>query len=198
MSNIYFSKEELESLLRNKLDSIELNKVISAYEMADNAYGDRKSLDGTPLFFHTTRTVKIIIDELKIFDSDIISSSLLNYIYADNDEITNEIIDFNFGAYTSYLVDLLNSPISDIKQLPDEISFDEIDKIKIPKDDYLIVKLSEHLDYLRKISLSFDAEAIKKITQSHNEYIPLAKNSHNISVIYLMSEINEVKNKLFG
>lgn len=198
MQDLYYEKDNLQSALKNRIDSVELNKIISAFEMADRAYGDDKSEDGTPLFFHTTRVCRILVEELGVIDSDIISAALLHFIYADSEEITNEIIDHNFGPYTAYLVDLLNTKFDDIEKLPDSIPLENINKVRIPKDDYLMVWMTEHLDYMRHMDYSDITNPVKYVTDIMNKYMPVAKKSENKKVQYLIVELTKEKNKLFG
>ena len=103
----YLAKEDLQMKLEGKVGSLELNKIISAYEMADNAYNDMQLPDGTPHFFHCTRVCNIIISELELFDPDLICAALLHKIYAAEVEISREIIDLNFGPYVAFLVEAL-------------------------------------------------------------------------------------------
>ena len=66
----------LESL-KTYVNPVDINRIIDAYDMADQAYGDKKTLSGEPYFFHTTRVCKILVIELGIFDSELIITSLL-------------------------------------------------------------------------------------------------------------------------
>ena len=54
-SRTYLSKEELQQLLVSHVDLLEINRILSAYDMADMAYAEKKSLNGSPYFFHTSR-----------------------------------------------------------------------------------------------------------------------------------------------
>jgi len=114
----YLAKEDLQMKLEGKVGSLELNKIISAYEMADNAYNDMQLPDGTPHFFHCTRVCNIIISELELFDPDLICAALLHKIYAAEVEISREIIDLNFGPYVAFLVEALKDEYKFFKDNP--------------------------------------------------------------------------------
>lgn len=192
-NKIYFSKDDLIESLKGHLSGIQINRIISAYELADQAYANEYTEEGIPVFFHTSRVCKIIIKELNILNPDLIISSLLHYIYRLNDEISNIIIDLNFGPYVAYLLEILKLDVLEIKYSSEELNFYD----KLPKDDYLIIWLAEHLDYFRSISLPATPNAVEYINKISAEIIPLIENTNN-KVNYLINEIKKERNKLIG
>jgi (p)ppGpp synthase/HD superfamily hydrolase len=194
----YLPKEELEKLIGTNISSIDQNKIISAYEMADAAYGDKLMLDGTPYFFHTSRVAKIIISELKIFEPEIIISSLLHDIYHSTEEISSEIVQFNFGPYVTYLVEILKEDVQKLNKLPGSLDMGEGGKFRNPADDYLLIWMADHLDNFRCLDNNPNFNPINYIINVSSEFFPHAEKSSNPSVKYLMKELKKERNKILG
>jgi len=197
-SRTYMTKEELETMLIGRIDSIELNRVISAYEMADFGYGDSLMEDGSSLFFHTTRVCKLLVNELLITDSVLLSSSLLYDIYRYNSEISPSIISYNFGTYTAYLLEIL---CLDYKLVPDSPAIADFPHglgTPNPKLDYLILWLAIHLDNIRCLYTGVETNLIKYYFAMSEKLIPIAKESDNETVKKLLGKILSEKNKISG
>jgi (p)ppGpp synthase/HD superfamily hydrolase len=196
-SRTYLSKEELESLINGKIEPLEINRILSAYYMADIAYSDKKSLNGSPYFFHTTRVCKILITELEIFEPDLIICSLLHEICETSDEISPEIIEYNFGPYVAYLLNILKEDYNSINKYPiPEIINNP--SLRIPSDDYLIIWLSEHLDNFRSLEISPLFNPINYILNTLSVLFPAAETSTNKHVIKLTLELKKERNKILG
>jgi (p)ppGpp synthase/HD superfamily hydrolase len=197
-SRTYMTKEELETMLIGRIGSIELNRIISAYEMADFGYGDSLMEDGSSLFFHTTRVCKILINEMLITDSVLLSSSLLYDIYRYNDEITPSIISYNFGTYTAYLLEIL---CLDYKLIPDSPSIADFQHgfgTPNPRIDYLTIWLAIHLDNLRCLYTGVEMNLIRYYFAMSEKLLPIAKESDNEVIKKLLNKIQSEKNKISG
>lgn len=197
MDKYYFlSKDELNQLLEKKFNPIEINHIISAYDMADHTYGDKKTISGQPYFFHTTRVAKILLSELDIRDSDLIIAALLHDLYKTCDDITDEIISYNFNSYVAYLINALKEDFEFINKHP--FVSNEEDIVKLPEDDYLIIWLSEHLDNLRFPAITPELNPLNYILNITAYFFPLSKNSNNDKVKYLISELKKEKIKILS
>lgn len=196
-SHTYLSKDELENLIKDKISPFEVNRVLSAYDMADLSYVNKKSLDGSPYFFHITRICKILISELEIFESDLLICSLINDICRNNSEITNEIIEYNFGPYVTFLLMILKEDYQSINNFKVP-QFSDTQKIRIPADDYLIISLTEHLDNFRSIEISLAYNPINYILNTLAILLPAAENSNNQYVKKLVCELKKERNKILG
>ncbi|GAB1371680.1 hypothetical protein MASR1M45_17420 [Candidatus Kapaibacterium sp.] len=196
-SRTFFSKDEIENAIAGKIEPLEINRILSAYDMSDMAFSDKMSLNGTPYFFHTTRVCKIIIQELEIFDSDLIIAALLHDIFEVNEDISPEIIDYNFGPYVTYLLSILKEDFHSIDSIPAP-ALDDSANVKIPTDDYLIIWLSEHLDNFRALDVSPVFNPVNYILNTLSLHIPAAEQSNNIYVQRLMIELKKERNKILG
>ncbi len=197
-SNTLMTIHELEGLLASKVSPIDFNKIISGYEVSENAFINLKLSDGSPFFFHLTRVARIIISELELFDSDLIIAALLHDYKKICNVISFEILEFNFGTYTAFLIDLLSKSIEEVSQMPQEFHISEIDVIKIPIDDYLIIKLAEQVDNFRALQFTLSYNPISDLCNIYEKYLPFTKLSNNKEVDYLMKEIMKLKNIIVG
>lgn len=196
-SRTYLSREDLETAMVGKISPVEINRILSAYHMADIAFADKKSLNGSPYFFHTSRVCSILLLELNIIEPDLIISSLLHDIFEANDEITPEIIEYNFGANVAFMLTILKEDYSIINKviipdLPAGVT------LKSPLDDYLIISLAEHLDNFRSIEVSPMFNPINYILNTLSQLFPLAEQSTNSHVKMLMDELKRERNKILG
>ncbi|MBX3042509.1 MAG: HD domain-containing protein [Candidatus Kapabacteria bacterium] len=196
-SRTYFSKEELENALNGIVDPVELNRILSAYDMADMAYSDKKSFNGSPYFFHTTRVCKILVSELGLTEPEILIAALLHDIFEASNEISPEIINYNFGAYVTYLLTILKDDFAAIKKYPMPVN-DNINTLKIPSDDYLIIWLGEHLDNFRSLEVSPMFNPINYILNIISTLFPVAEKSENPAVKKLLHELKQERNKILG
>ncbi|MDX9791357.1 MAG: hypothetical protein RBT61_11040 [Candidatus Kapabacteria bacterium] len=196
-SRTFFSKEELESALSTSIDPIELNRILSAYDMADMAYSDKKAMNGSSYFFHTTRVCKILCTELDVKDPDLLICSLLHDIFEACSEITPEIIDYNFGPYTAHILMILKEDYKSVSEraLPPEL---DVQRVRLPEDDYLIIWLAEHLDNFRSLEVTPLFNPINYILNIVSVLFPIAEKSNNPLIQKLLHELKQERNKILG
>ena len=197
-STTYYSRENLLADLMGKVDPLELNKIESAYEMADNALYDKLLNDGTSLFFHSTRVCKILIQELAIDEPELLISSLLHEVILHCEDINSEIITFNFGNYVSFMSEILNDEIEIFALKNNEI--ENLQKIsnRVPLDDYLIMKLAEILDKTRSIDSTINFNPMSEFHSLTANVLPFAENNPNSKIQYLVNAIKHEKNRFFN
>lgn len=195
--NNYLSKNELELYLKDKILPLDLIRVIDAYDMAENAHSNHFRKDGSSYFDHVTRVCKIIISELSIVEPDIIIAALLHDIYDSNEAISREIVLYNFGPYVTFLIE--NIPDDFIPGTIDNkaLSFDFSDKLRSPGDDYIIIRLAKHLDNFRNLTFTPNFNPIQYINDFISNYSPIAENSLDERILYLISELRIERNKFY-
>jgi (p)ppGpp synthase/HD superfamily hydrolase len=194
-TNYFFSKDELLESLKSNVNPVEINRIIDAYDMSDQAYGDKKTLNGAPYFFHTTRVCKILVNELNIFDSELIIASLLHDIYKTTEDLSDSVIALNFGDYVAYLISVLRQDPEFVNINPFQGVFAE-NSIRIPSDDYLIIWLSEHLDNLRFLEFNTEFNPINYVLNISNNFFPIAEKSGSPHVEYLLKELKKERNRI--
>lgn len=195
----YLSREELERLLRElEVAAVEINKVIDAYDMAESVHESQKRPDGTPYFWHPSRVAKIILVELNQTDTNIISAALLHDTLEDSHVLTPEILDLNFGTYTSYLVQQLTKDIKAEGILKEAVEKEYIAKLMAASEDARMLKLADRLDTYRCLEFNVKRNPIKYIMQTQEHYFPLAQGSQNPRLKYLIKELQKEQNKFLG
>jgi (p)ppGpp synthase/HD superfamily hydrolase len=178
--------------------AVEINKVIDAYDMAESIHEFQKRPDGTPYFWHPSRVAKIILVELNQTDTNIISAALLHDTLEDSHVLTPEILDLNFGTYTSYLVQQLTKDIKAEGAMKDWVEKEYIAKLMAASEDARMLKLADRLDTYRCLEFNVKRNPIKYIMQTQEHYFPLAANSQNPRLKYLIKELQKEQNKFLG
>ncbi len=195
----HLSKDELEARLREKVDVLDVHKVMSAYELAENVHEKQSRNDGTPYFYHSTRVCKILIDELECTDSDILCSALLHDVLEDSTTITKEVLEYNFGQYVAYVVETLTKDLSQQRQKPDETDLAHVEKLRNESEDCLLIRLTARLDNFRCLEFNLKRNPILYITNTTERYLPLAeKRPNNKRLQYISRELKKERNKFLG
>jgi GTP pyrophosphokinase len=198
-NHTFMSKEELEARLRERVDVVDLHKVISAYELAESVHENLIRNDGTPFFYHSTRVCKILIDELECYDVDVLSGSLLHDVLEDSTTITKEVLEYNFGQYVAYIVETLTKDLEQQRQKPDEIDLAHVEKLHNASEDCLLIRLTARLDNFRCLEFNLKRNPIVYINNTTERYIPLAeKRISNKRLQYVVRELKKERNKFIG
>lgn len=195
----FLSKTELTEKLKGIISSVELNHVLSAWDMAQNVHQFQQRNDGTPYFWHPTRVARILLDELSITDADLLCAALLHDVLEDSDILTPEVIAYNFGDYVGYMVTALTKEIG-IKDGPlrQKIDQEYIDRLRNSSEDCRLIKLADRLDNLRCLQFNLKRNPYKYVKETIEHYVPMAEESPNLHMKYLLREIRNENNKFFG
>jgi (p)ppGpp synthase/HD superfamily hydrolase len=195
----YLTRRELESLLRDRgIDAVAVNKVLDAYDMAESVHEFQKRPDGTPYFWHPSRVAKIMLIEVNLTETSILCAALLHDTLEDSNVLTAEILDLNFGSYTSYLVQKLTKDIKAEGAMKDWVEREYIEKLLAASEDARMLKLADRLDTYRCLEFNVKKNPIKYIMQTQEHYFPLAHGSSNPRMIYLIKELQKEQNKFLG
>ena len=194
----HLTQSELEYLLHDKMSLVDLQRVMSAYEMARSVHEQQTRRDGTPYFYHCTRVCKIVIEELRLYDADLVCAVLLHDVLEDSKQITKEIISYNFGEYVSYVVETLTKDLSAQELNYDAIDIAHAELLKRSSEDCLIVRLAARLDNFRCLEFDLKSNPIKYVSDTSERYLPLAEGSRNQALHILVTEMKMVRNKFLG
>ncbi len=195
----HLSRTELEHLLRDKnVQATQVNKVLDAYEMAESVHEFQKRLDKTPYFWHPSRVAKILLIELDQYDPNILCAALLHDALEDSHVLTPEIIELNFGSYTSYLVQKLTKDIKAEGAMKDWVEREYIEKLMLASEDARILKLTDRLDTFRCLEFNVKKNPIKYVMETQTHYYPLAAGSANPRMKYILKELQKNANKFLG
>lgn len=185
--------------MRTKCDAIELNRIVCALEMASNVHQFQQRNDGTPYFWHPTRVAKILLVELDIADPDLLAAALLHDVLEDSGILTAEVISYNFGHRVAYIVDTLTKEIG-IKDGPlrRRVDSEYLERLRSSSDECKIVKLADRLDNLRCVQFNLKRNPYKYIRETIDYYVPMAEESDNLHLAYLLKEMRIEQNRFFG
>jgi GTP pyrophosphokinase len=197
-NKIHLTQTELEYLLHDKVSIVDLQRIMSAYEMARSVHEQQKRRDGTPYFYHCTRVCKIVVEELKLYDADLLAAVLLHDVLEDSSEITKEIISYNFGDYVAYVVETLTKDLQAQELNYDDVDIAHAELLKKSSDDCRIVRLAARLDNFRCLGMDLKSNPLKYINDTTERYLPLADASPNPALQTLASELKKVRNKFLG
>jgi len=193
--DVFIDSGDIEFLLIDELDSLEINRILSAYEMAEMICQSKQTPFGMNSFNHATRVCYILIYELSIFEPEMICAALLHDVFNLTNDITPEIIDFNFGAYTTYLIQCITEShtLCQKSENPDE---NKSLQSQVCNDDYLLILGAEHLDTIRCFGIDVTGNVLKYLEEISKNLIPLFDNSQNQDLIYLKTELLKHRNKI--
>ena len=195
----FLSKSELRERLMPLVGSVELNKVLCAYELATDVHQFQRRNDGTPYFWHPTRVTRILLEELDITDPDILVTGLLHDTLEDSDILTPEVIEYNFGEYVSFLVETLTKEVRvEDGPLRDQIDREYVDRLMKSPEDCRIIKLCDRLDNLRCLEFNLKRNPYKYVKETSEHYMRMAEDSTNLHLCYLLKELKKERNKFFG
>lgn len=197
-SDIYLKKEDLEDLLMDKVTSIDLNLILSAYEMSENLCAKHLLPLGTDFFYHATRIVKILTEELNIFDPEIITAALLHDAYKLSKDVTPLIIDYNFGSYVAFLVEILYEGYEYLAKFPNGLQPLIKGETTIVPDDYLLLMCAEHLDHFRCLDYDFTGKYFEYLREASMYMFPIIEKNSNEKIKYLYLEMIKQRNKLLS
>ncbi len=194
----YLTIEELEDRLHRNGDPISVPKVLDAYEMAHNVHLHQIRNDGTPYFWHSARTARIIMDELHAFDTDLLISALLHDVLEDSKTVTKGVLEYNFGSYVAYVVDMLTKDLQRAKLDPDGVDIAHAEKLKMSSEDCLIIKLAARLDNMRCLTFNLKKNPLIYINNTLERYVPIAEATSNARLHFLAHSIRSEANTFLG
>jgi (p)ppGpp synthase/HD superfamily hydrolase len=194
----HLTYEELEARLVAHCEPIDVTRVLDAYEMARNVHEFQRRNDGTPYFFHASRTVKILMDELHVYDSDILIASLLQDVLEDSDAISRTVLDYNFGSYVAYVVEMLTKDLKRARSQPEEVDLEHVEKLKTASADCVLIKLVSRLDNIRCLSFNLKRNPLQYLYTTFERYVPIADASDDLRLYKVAAMIRAESNRFLG
>lgn len=184
-------------VLIDKIKSTEkqydLNKIIAAYEFADEAHLGVKRSSGEPYITHPVAVACILLEYC--MDTDTICAALLHDVVEDTDT-TLETISRKFSPEVANLVD----GVTKIGQVPlntkEEQQAENIRKILIAMSKdirVIIIKLADRLHNMRTIMFRPPEKQRKKALENMNFYAPIA---HRLGMSAVKEEMEDISIKI--
>jgi (p)ppGpp synthase/HD superfamily hydrolase len=190
--------EELETRLTDRGELLGVQKVLDAYEMARSVHEFQVRNDGTPYFNHCARTARILMDELGIFDEDVLIAALLHDVLEDSDTITRGVLEYNFGSYVAYVVETLTKDLRRANKDPEGVDTEHSRRLQGASEDCLVIKLAGRLDNIRCLSFNLKRNPLIYLRNTLERYVPIAEASSTPHLRKLAAEIRQEANKFLG
>lgn len=195
----FLSKSELSDRLMKIIGALELNRILSAYDMAQNVHQYQKRNDGSPYFWHPTRVTRILLDELNITTPTLLITALLHDALEDSDILTPQVLIYNFGSSVADLVEVLTKEIRvEDGPLREQIDRDYIERLRRGPLPARVIKLCDRLDNMRCLEFNLKRNPYKYVKETSEHYMPMAEESHDLHMRYLLKELRRERNKFFG
>ena len=194
----YYSKEELTADLHARLDPIELNRILDAYEMASHVHENQLRPDASLYFWHITRVEKILVRELEIYEPDTLAAAFLHDILEDSHIITRDVIAFNFGEHVAHIVEVLTKNLSLTGDLLEQEEKRYLEQLKESAIECKIIKCAERLDNFRCLEFGVKHNPFQYIRETELSYFPLAMETNDAALLNLVHSMNLIKGKLFA
>ncbi|MCS6966743.1 MAG: HD domain-containing protein [Candidatus Kapabacteria bacterium] len=194
----YLSRQELVERLQGKVDPVELNRILSAYDVAASVHELQLRRDGSPYFYHVTRVCKILLDELGITDPDVLIAALLHDVLEDSEELSAEVLEYNFGARAAAMVQTLTKDLQAHERDPDAVDWEHVERLRRAPAECLLVRLATRLDNFRCLGYDLKRNPLRYIQQTWERYIPLAQQFDDPRLKQLVSLLQRERNKFWG
>lgn len=192
------TSEDLQLRILSHGEPIHVNKVLDAYEMASSVHAGKLRNDGTAYFDHLARTAMILMDELRIHDTDVIVAALLHDVLEDSRTITRNVLEYNFGSYVAYIVETLTKDLDAAKVDPERVDMYYAERLRRASQDCLLIKLSARLDNFRCLSFNLKKNPHLYVSTTLSRYVPIAETSSDPRLQTLATMIRNEANTLLG
>ena len=179
---------ELLKILERSENDYDLDKIQSAYDLAERCHGDQRRVSGIPYILHPT-SVACIVAELGM-DTDSICGSLLHDVVEDT-PVTLEEITKLFGTDVAKLID----GVTKISKIPfssrEEQQAENIRKMLIAMADdirVIIIKLADRLHNMRTMDCMPEQKRRDKSLENMQVFAPIA---HRLGIKTIKDELED-------
>lgn len=193
-----YNRIDLEKDISEFLDPIDIHRVMSAYDLAEEVHHEQQRNDESPYFLHCARVCRILLKEINIQDPDILIAALTHDVLEDSPSLTQEVLAYNFGEYAAFIVQILTKNLDEQKLDPDAIERAHIELLAKSPSDCLIIKLAARLDNFRCLDFQLKRNPLVYVNRTSELYLPLADSSNNPFLLRLSEELKKERNKFLG
>ncbi|MFZ9759959.1 MAG: HD domain-containing protein [Candidatus Kapaibacteriota bacterium] len=193
-----YDRYDLEKDLADFLQPVDIHRVISAYDLAEEVHRDQTRNDESPYFYHCARVCKILVKEMQVQDPDMLIAGLTHDVLEDSPTLTQEVLAYNFGEYPAFIVQILTKNLEEQKNDPDAFEKAHIALLEKSPLDCLIIKLSARLDNFRCLDFHLKRNPLVYVNRTTELYLPLADSSKHPVLLKLSEELKKERNKYLG
>ncbi len=151
-------------------------KVINAYNFAYEAHKGLKRKTGEPFIMHPIEVAKIVLTEIRLGVTSVMCA-LLHDVVEDNDDISLEDIETQFGKQVASIIDGLTK-ITNVYDDEQNVQAETFRKMlmTIPQDiRVILIKLADRLHNMRTLGGMAENRKIVKAGETLYVYAPLAR-----------------------
>ncbi len=193
-----YDRYDLEKDISEFLNPIDIHRVMSAYDLAEEVHHEQKRNDESPYFLHCARVCKILLKEINVQDPDILIAALTHDVLEDSPSLTQEVLAYNFGEYAAFIVHILTKNLDEQKADPDAIEKAHVELLAKSPSDCLMIKLAARLDNFRCLDFHLKRNPLVYVNKTSELYLPLADSSNNPLLHKLSEELKKERNKFLG
>lgn len=194
----YLSRQELIERLQGRVDPIELNRILSAYDVAASVHELQIRRDGSPYFYHVTRVCKIFLEEVGVTDPDTLIAALLHDVLEDSEELSAAVLEYNFGTRVATMVQTLTKDLRAHERNPDAVDWEQVERLRRASPECLLIRLATRLDNLRCLGYDLKRNPLRYIQQTWERYIPLAQQWDDPRLKRIVALLQRERNKFLG
>jgi len=172
--------EEHSSFLKRfrlKVTPKDLKRLDMAYDMAKYGHRNQFRESGERYFEHVRSTAIILIDELSVYDVELVMSALLHDMLEDSFLLKGDRIEMIFGCRVAQITSAVTKPSKDDPRFTSpaqRLAFYH-QQIKNGNWEVKLVKLADRLHNLRALmSCSLDKQR-RKLAETKKTYLPLIR-----------------------
>jgi len=187
-------RQEFFQRLQHKIDPQNLRLVLLAYKLAKYGHKNQSRKTGERYFMHPKACALILIDELKIYDYEMLCGMLMHDLPEDSFILDFDDIQHIFGpAICSYVETMTKTKSSEEEKIKDTLSyfrrfFDAGEKVSI-------MKLTDRLHNMRTLPNTGKIFQIKQTRETIEYLLPLAKDTNHYLYCQLKNLCNHYRGK---
>ena len=166
---------DLEERIRTGNNSIDLDRVRSAYEYASAAHADQRRRDGSPYVTHCIATAAIIFTELGLDEESVIAALLHDVI--EDTPITHEDVKKLFGSTVADIVEGVTKLTRVQWTSHEEEQAENLRKMlmAMAKDiRVILIKIADRLHNMRTMDYQSHEKQLVKSAETMEIYAPIA------------------------
>lgn|GEM_PF-460351 len=209
------NKESFEKRIREHFSEDDFEKIMFAYDLSKMAHRPHSRDNGMRYFEHPRSTVLILLDELKLYDTELVigllfhdtgeDSSLWGDIRGGYDQwvirARRRIVPTFGESITDLLIAITKPYVDGIRFHTKQEAFDYYISGLCASEKAMLKKMIDRLDNLRDFEKGHKAQAYKQIKETKEVYIPLFEKTlhgkcalgemYHPKITYLMMAIKE-------
>lgn len=183
--------DKLLESVKNNFAQEEVDKIVKAFELADEAHGGQKRRSGEPYIIHPVAVARILADEVGM-DAESICAALLHDVVEDTD-IPSLFIKKEYGETVENLVD----GVTKLGQISVSVSKEEEQSenvrkmfLAMSKDiRVIIIKLADRLHNMRTLRFMPEEKRRYKARETLSIYAPIA---HRLGMRKFKEELEDL------